>query len=184
MKNNPLLRLSLTLFLITAIVAAALAGVNAITKDRIAANQAEKVRLAISEVLPGADAPAPLDLPAGSDPAVAAVFTDSALPGACCIEVHPLGFGGPLVLMVGVDEAGAVTGISVVSHSETPNLGAVAAAPTSRGQAFRQQFTGADAPLAVTKDGGTVEAISSATITSRGVVEGVNIALNWVKTFG
>ena len=184
MKNNPLLRLSLTLFLITAIVAAALAGVNAITKDRIAANQAEKVRLAISEVLPGAKAPASMSLPEQSDPAVAAVFTDSALPGAYCIEVHPMGFGGPLVLMVGVDSSGCVSGISLVSHSETPNLGAVAAAATSRGQAFRQQFVGSSGTLAVTKDGGSVEAISSATITSRGVVEGVNIALDWVKAFG
>lgn len=184
MKNKSLLRLSLTLFVITAVVAAALAGVNAITADRIAANQDEKIRLAISKVLPDAGDPVSIALPEGTDPAIEAVYTDQTLPGQYCIEVHPLGFGGPLVMMVGIDETGAVTGISIVSHNETPNLGAVAAASTSRGRQFREQFAKSAQPLAVTKDGGTVEAISGATITSRGVTDGVNIALNWVKTFG
>lgn len=54
MKTGSLLvaRLALTLLIITSVTAAALAGVNEITKDRIAAIQAEKTEAAISSVLP------------------------------------------------------------------------------------------------------------------------------------
>ena len=74
-------------------------------------------------------------------------------------------------------EKGKVLGIAVVSHTETSGLGAVAAANNSAGQAFRDQFVGASGAVAVTKDGGQIDAITGATVTSRAVCEGVNAAL-------
>jgi electron transport complex protein RnfG len=53
----------------------------------------------------------------------------------------------------------------------------VAAENTSKGEAFRSQFIGMSGVLAVDKDGGEVDSISSATITSRAITNGVNAAL-------
>ena len=89
----------------------------------------------------------------------------------------PSGFDNTITMMVGVDFEGKVLGISVVSHSETAGLGAVSAADTAAGRAFRGQFVGAGGSLAVSKDGGAIEAITGATITSRAVCAGVNAAL-------
>lgn len=75
-------------------------------------------------------------------------------------------------MMVGVDNDGKVTGISIISHTETAGLGATAAADTDAGRAFRDQFIGMSGTVSVTKDGGEVDALTGATITSRAVCTG------------
>ena len=87
-------------------------------------------------------------------------------------------------MMVGVANDGTVTGISVISHTETAGLGAVAAASTSAGESFRGQFVGMGGSVSVTKDGGGVNAITGATITSRAICTGVNAALDCVAGLG
>ena len=170
-----ILRLSLTLLLITAFVAAALAGVNALTKDKIAAAQREKADKAMKEVLPGYEG------------FTACGFTGSAsiqnvyLPqggdgSAYVVEVAPAGFGGQILMMVGI-ENGKVTGVAVVSQTETAGLGAVIADKTEKGNSFRSQFVGAEGTVQVDKDGGQIQAITGATITSRAVAQGVTDAL-------
>ena len=80
------------------------------------------------------------------------------------VTVNAKGFGGTVVLTVGVSD-GAVTGVRVTGHSETPGLGAKAAE-----DAFISQFTGKSGKLLVNKTGATNEqeitAITAATITS------------------
>ncbi len=162
------LRLTLTLLIICAVVAGLLAGVNAITKDRIAAAKAQKTLDAIDQVLPD------------STDARQVAFTDETglvtavyeAPGAYAVKVAPNGFGGTIEMMVGISADGQVLGISIISHSETPSLGAVAAADSAAGQAFRDQFVGYD---------GSLDAISGATITSKAVASGVEAALKCVK---
>ena len=100
------------------------------------------------------------------------------------LEVLPSGFDNTITMMVGVDNEGKVLGISVVSHTETAGLGAVAAAGTPAGENFRGQFVGASGSVSVTKDGGTMDAITGATITSRAVCAGVNAALECVAQMG
>ena len=175
-----ILRLAGTLLIITALVAAALAGVNAITEERIAAITAEKMKTAIAEVL------------GGEAELTETEFTDEtgivtkvyASERGYAVEVKPGGFGGTITMMVGVDADGKVLGISIVTHTETASLGEVAASKSAKGQQFRGQYAGQTGPLAVKKDGGTIDAISSATITSRAVTNGVNTALEFVKTMG
>jgi len=178
-ENNVLyiLRLTVTLLLVTGLVAAALAGVNAITKDRIAAIQAEKIQKAMEEVLPGATGMTPVSFTdtTGTVKTVYQAAADSPVQG-CVVEVTPSGFGGAMTLMVGIAD-GKVTGISVVSHGETAGLGSVAAEDNAKGEAFRSQFAGMSGVLAVDKDGGSIDSITSATITSRAVTAGVNAAL-------
>ena len=100
------------------------------------------------------------------------------------LEVLPGGFDNTITMMVGVDFEGKVLGISVVSHTETAGLGAVAAAKTSAGESFRGQFEGTSGSVAVTKDGGELDAITGATITSRAICAGVNAALDCVAGLG
>ena len=170
------LRLTLTLFLIAGVVAAALAGVNAITKDAIAANQEEKTLQALQNVLPGVADLEKIPL-TGDAGIVSEVYASGS---SYAVIVTPGGFGGELTMMVGIVD-GTVSGISVISHSETPGLGAVAAASSAKGEAFRGQFVGQSGELVI---GDQVDAMSGATITSTAVVTGVNAALRYVENLG
>ena len=172
------LRLALTLLIITAVVAAALAGVNSITAPAIAELTAQKTQEAIEAVLPG-----------GGEivddfPAVNLVSKVYASETGYAVEVTPGGFDNTITMMVGVDKAGSVLGISIISHTETAGLGAVAAAGTPAGEAFRGQFVGTSGSVSVTKDGGAMDAITGATITSRAICVGVNAALDCVAQMG
>ena len=173
---NKIFRLVITLFLITAAVAAALAGVNAITKDAIAANQEKKTQDALAVVLPAAGALQKLEL-SGDTGIVSEVYSDGE---SYAVKVLPGGFDGEITMMVGISQ-GKVTGISVISHTETPGLGAVAAAQNAKGEAFRGQFVGQEGTLVI---GEHVDAMSGATITSTAVVNGVNAALSYVANMG
>ena len=171
------LRLALTLLIIAGVMAAALAGVNSVTAPIIENITYEKTQAAVSAVLPG-----------GGDtvefPAMDLVSKVYKGENGYAVEVTPSGFDNTITMMVGVDNAGAVTGISIIDHSETAGLGAVAAASTAAGEAFRAQFQGMTGSVSVSKDGGQVDAITSATITSRAVCSGVNAALAVVAAMG
>mgnify|MGYP002734868221 CR=1 FL=1 len=171
------LRLAATLLIITAVVAVALAGVNMITAPAIEALNAKKTQEAIELVLPGGGQET--DFPETA--LVSKVYAGDA---GYAVEVTPGGFDNTITMMVGVDKGGNVLGISIISHTETAGLGAVAAAGTPAGEAFRGQFVGASGSVAVTKDGGTMDAITGATITSRAICVGVNAALECVAAMG
>ena len=170
------LRLTVTLLAITGLVAAALAGVNAITKDAIAANQEKKTQDALALVLPDAGNLQKQELTADAG-IVSEVYTDGQ---SDAVKVLPSGFDGTITMMVGIAD-GKVTGISVISHTETPGLGAVAAAQNAKGEAFRSQFVGQEGTLSI---GNQIAAMSGATITSTAVVTGVNAALSYVANMG
>ena len=174
------LRLAVTLFLIAAVVAGVLAGVNAVTKPIIDQLNAEKTQKAIEAVLPGGFDEMLTDFD-NQGGLVSKVYKGS---NGYALEVLPSGFDNTITMMVGVDFDGNVLGISVVSHTETAGLGAVAAATTSAGEAFRGQFVGKSGSVAVSKDGGELDAITGATITSRAICAGVNAALDCVAGLG
>ena len=171
------LRLALTLLAITAVVAAALAGVNSITAPAIAELNAQKTQEAIQLVLPGGGEE--IDFPAAD--LVAKVYKGE---NGYAVQTTPGGFDNTITMMVGVDNQGKVLGISIIKHTETAGLGAVAAAGTPAGENFRGQFVGASGSVSVTKDGGTMDAITGATITSRAICVGVNAALDCVANMG
>ena len=168
------LRITLTLLLIAAVVAAALALVNDVTAPIIAKVNAQKTQQAIELVLPG-----------GYDQKVDAYTDETGLVSSVykgangyAVEVTPIGFDNTITMMVGVDPDGKILGISIISHSESAGLGAVAAASNSAGQAFRDQFVGLSGSVSV---GDNIDAITNATITSRAVCDGVNAALACVR---
>ena len=185
MKTNEnivlyVLRLAGTLLAITAIVAACLAGVNSITAPIIQQLNEQKTQEAIAKVLPGGY-DSIIDTYTDETGLVSKVYKGE---NGYALEVLPVGFDNVITMMVGVDNEGKVLGISVVKHTETAGLGAVAAAATPKGVEFRDQFVGTSGSVAVTKDGGDLAAITGATITSRAVCAGVNAALACVAGLG
>lgn len=169
-------RLALTLLLITSVVAIALAGVNQVTAPKIAAMNQQKTQQAIEAVLPGGGEQVSFTDSTGL---VKAVYQGE---NGYAVQVAPTGFNGEVSMMVGVDNAGSVLGISIIKQTETAGLGAVCAAFTSAGEEFRSQFAGTGGTVAVSKDGGSIDAITGATITSRAVCTGVNAALACVAS--
>ena len=171
MKNAKyILRLTLTLLLITAVVAGLLGLVNYLTEDKIAALQNEKAESAMREVLE-AESYEPLETDAEG---VTALYRAGDKGYVVRLSVN--GFGGAIDMMVGIDPSCTVTGVSIISHSETASLGA-----NCTREDFRAQLVGATGDLAVTKDGGTIDALTGATVSSRAVAKGVNLALACVK---
>ena len=170
MKNfGYILRLTLVLLAITAVVAGLLGYVNYLTEDQIAENTAAKAQEAMQQVLP-ADPYEPLDV-TGTDVSEAYKCENGYV-----VRVSANGFGGAIDMMVGIDNNGTVTGISIVSHSETASLGA----NCTRAD-WQAQFVGAQEAQSVSKDGGQIDALTGATVTSRAVIEGVNTALAYVR---
>ena len=99
-----------------------------------------------------------------------------------CMTVETKSYGGPLQFIAGITKEGTVKAINILSHSDTPGLGARSTEPE-----FYGQFTDRSAlPLKVVKNGASnpdeIAAISGATITSTAVTDGVNAAVNyWSK---
>ena len=173
-----ILRLALTLLLITAAVAAALAGINSITAPKIQANKEAKIQEAVQMVLPGGGEEIAFTDTTGM---VTAVWASDA---GYAVQVAPVGFGGAITMMVGISPEGEILGVSVVSQTETAGLGAVVGADTTAGQEFRDQYIGLSGHLAVDKDGGQIDSVTGATITSRAVTKGINAALECIANMG
>lgn len=171
-----ILRLGLTLLAITGIVALALAGVNAVTAPVIAQLNEQKTQQAIEAVLPGGGE----KLQDFSDDTglVAEVYASEI---GYAVKVMPQGFGGTIQMMVGIDKEGKVLGIDIISQTETAGLGAIIAAKTQKGVDFRGQYAGLSGTLEVGSD---IQAITSATISSKAVTTGVNAALACVEKLG
>ncbi len=169
------LKLTLTLLLISAVVSGLLGLTNYITEDRIAEITAEKTAASMREVLP-ADTYTALAY-TGQEANVAAVY--QAEDKGYVVEVTPSGFGGTIDMVVGISPEGIVTGVSIIDMSETSGLGANASK-----ESFRSQYAGKGGELAVNKDGGEIDALTGATITSRAVTDGVNTALRVAAEMG
>ncbi|MCD7947175.1 MAG: RnfABCDGE type electron transport complex subunit G [Oscillospiraceae bacterium] len=170
-KEPGMARLVIVLFLVAAIVAALLGVVNLFTAPVIALNQQRTKEEAMEAVLP-ADSYEQVDY-TGADTTVMELYR--AGDAGWVVQVAPTGFSGAITMMVGVNSDETISGVSITEHAETSGLGANATKP-----AFRDQFVGKSGTQAVTKDGGEIQALTGATITSRAVASGVNSALGAV----
>ena len=149
-----ILKVAGTLTVISLITAFLLGLVNGVTKDKIAAIEAEKTRVAMSAVVPeGSEFTDALEIPqAAIDAAKAQGGTVSELYGVTnggaeagyVAKVAASGSQGTITMMVGIDANGAITGISVVSHSETSGIGTkvVENKPNAAGTPVLDQFIG------------------------------------------
>ncbi len=166
------------LLLICAIVAGIVSFVYALTEKPYEENVTEQKRQTISRIF-ASDAvsytEAELSAEAEGIKAIYLVSENGALRGYC-VEVLSTGFGGEMELMVGFDAAQNIIGVSTISHSETPGLGA----PVMAGGDYLSQYTGKMGPLSAED----IDLVSGATISSRGVLAGVNRAAEAIKQLG
>ena len=183
-KKEPYAAMIIVLALICLVVAAILGAVNNVTAPAIAANTEATVQESLTTVLP-ADEYTDVEFPDGrvtlsNGTTVTVVGVYQAGDQGYVVEVlAPGGYGGNIDMMTGIDTSGAVTGISIISHSETSGLGSKATEPD-----WQAQFQGTTEDVSVTKDGGTINAITGSTITSRCVCVGVNAARAVVEALG
>ncbi len=177
-QKNEFVQLGGVLCAITLVVALCLGAVNAITVGPIAEQNQLKTENALAQVMDAESEQIEVaegtSVTTDSGTAVEIIsaykMTKDGADAGYCVEVGPTGFGGAVDTMVGIDTEGNVTGISVISaSSETPGLGANSTTPE-----FQDQFAGqVGTETAVEKDGGSIVALTGATITSRAVSEGV-----------
>ena len=180
-----ILKLTFILFLICAITAGILGGINELTKDRIAEQNRLKTVKAYSAVLPADDYEeiALTDAQKAAYPTVDKVSRASDGSGYV-VESTFSGAQGMITLAVGVNNSNKCTGISVISHSETSGLGANAASSSETGVNWRAQFLGVDQNVALKKAGGSIDALAGATITSRTVTEATALSIRLVSELG
>ncbi|HHT49185.1 MAG TPA: RnfABCDGE type electron transport complex subunit G [Firmicutes bacterium] len=173
------LRLVLVLTVICVVSAAVLGLVNALTAPAIKAQNEMAQQKALQEALPAASQfRAETSFQAEESTGVVGVYRGyqgSQLEGLVFI-VEQRGYADVIRLAVGVTKDGNLAGLTVISQAETPGLGAKITGEKFRAQKAFRDATNQD-QLAVTKDKGQVEAITSATVSSRAVVRGVNAAL-------
>lgn len=91
------------------------------------------------------------------------------------------GFGGKIEMMVGLFIDGSITGYKIIDHKETPGLGTKVSEPK-----FKEQLNGFNPKknkLKVRQDGGDVDAVTAATISSRAVLDGISRAVDAYNNF-
>lgn len=178
-----IIKLGLILFLISAVAAAALGFVNAITKEPIAEASMLADTASRQQLLPAASSFEKLDINAPeSYPLITEVYEGMAGSDPCgyTFKTVPKGYGGEIEVLVGVDTKGAITGVNIGNQNETPGLGTKA-----KDDKFKGQYEGKTSELTVIKSGtpkdDEISAISGATISSRAVTSGVNEALKYYQ---
>ena len=168
---------------------AALAFVNITTISRITKNKSDTENAARAEVLP--------DMAGGYE--LKGKDTDfpywigyrdekKTEPGGYIFIARGCGYSSTIATMVGVDSNGAVTGVKILFQQETPGLGAKVE-EISHGENepwFTRQFKGktVEDDIKVTKDGGSIDAITGATISSRAVANSIYEGLVKLKKTG
>lgn len=181
------------LFLICAIITGTLAVVNGITKPVIEEREKTELQESLSSVLPGTDE---FGAAVNRDELVSAGYK----PGerirnlykginrgdlvGYVVEVASRGYGGDISMLVGIDNDLTVVGVKILSHSETPGLGSKA-----DNDEYLKQYLG-EIPEALyhvvkkapAKDG-DIEAITSATVTSRAIANGISEAASLVRDY-
>lgn len=178
-KKDTLFNMFVALFVICVVAGGVLGLVYNATKDPIATAETAKRTEAIKNVLPEFNELKETKVKSAMEdidiPFYLAYDADSTFIGAAVETFTNKGFSGNVSLMVGILADGTINNISVLQHAETPGLGSKMTEPT-----FKDQFNNKNAAsfnFKVKKDGGDVDAITAATISSRAFCDAVNRAL-------
>lgn len=183
-RESNFINMFVTLFAVSIIASISLAAVYNVTKEPIAKSKALKKEKAIANVLPEFDKIETFKVmpPNGKD----SVEFNLALKGSdtvgVAIETYTdNAFGGRIKAIVGIKNDGSIHDVVHLEHTETPGLGDKIDKSKST---WSDQFKGKNAdafPLVVKKDGGQVDAITAATITSRAYCDAINRAYESYK---
>lgn len=151
--------------------------VNTLTANTIARHAEEKQQAALASVMPGANVFSEMYSEDPTVDRISGAYAGTTFLGYC-VEVTSNGFGGTVHLMVGVDPNGSVTGVSILDHSETTNMGAKAADSD-----FLGQYIGKSGSITVNAGRNAIQGITGATTTSKAVTQAVNTALTSVLNY-
>jgi electron transport complex protein RnfG len=168
-----------TLFLVAAVAALALGAVYTVTKEPIALAKKKKLEEAIRNVLPAFDnvkAVSVADADGNDSLQFYFATQEGEASGVAVKSYTNKGFSGLIEIMVGFNEDGTISNTAVLTTKETPGLGDKLDKKKSD---FPLQFIGKNPKtfkLKVTKDGGDVDAITAATISSRAFCDAVQRA--------
>ena len=184
--GSQILKLALVLLAVAAVIAFVLGAVNEITKGPIEQYLNGKRDAAYAMVMPG-DGKTYEEIDAGTyanDPSnsITKLCTAKDASGndiGYVAETTFSGAQGMITMVIGLDQDLTCTGIGITEHSETSGLGAKAADPTDP---FPQSMVGLTDGAKLSKDGGSVSAISGATLTSRAVVTEIQTVIDAVKS--
>ena len=180
--KSTLLNMTAVLFGITLVASAGVGFVNMITVEPIAAAKEAATLAALNEVLPAFDVTTTEELTIDDMPIT--VYTATAggsVSGYAVQSMTKQGFGGVVRLMVGFTPDGEVINVNVLKQAETPGLGTKMADADNvllrsvKGQKLEEKKL-VNGKLAVAKDGGDVDALTAATISSRAYVDAINRA--------
>lgn len=170
------------LFGITLVASAGVGVVNMITVEPIAQSKQAATTAALTEVLPPFDETTSEELSIDEMPITVYTATKGGVVAGYAVQsMSKLGFGGAVRMMVGFDPDGRVVNINVLEQTETPGLGTKMCDEGNpllgsvKGQRLEDKQL-VDGKLAVRKDGGDVDALTAATISSRAYVDAVNRA--------
>ena len=164
-----IIKLGVTLGVFCVISAGMLAYVFMMTGPRIEANAKTSFESSLREVLPGAESFKSVALPGAKSEIYEGYAGGKAV--GLAVKIAPRGYSGEIVMLVGVDPELRVKGMKILSQRETPGLGNNVEKPK-----FQRQFIGKGVKDTIEpkKD---IDAITGATISSRGVCEGVKTVL-------
>lgn len=191
MDPKYIIKLTVTLFLTCVVVAGLLGLVNKITEPNITAANKAKTEAAMQQVVADPEGSTFSDaleitaeMTAAADAAGAKVteayeVQSGGAPAGYALKIVASGSQGSIEMMVGVDAEGVVTGVSVVKNAETAGIGSkvMSNEPTAAGVGVLSQFEGKSAADGTLTVGSNVDAISGATVSTKGVTTGVNAAL-------
>lgn len=173
--GNEIVTLSFRLMIIIATVVLMLSVVNALTKDQIAANEKKANDEARSALFPEATSfkPVASDISEELAKYVSDIYEASNGTGKLgyCVNVSNNGFGGKINMIVGISSEGLITGVKVISHSETAGVGERI---ISNGSILSQFVNISSNSLS------SVSAITGASVTSKAIIEGVKKAMDAV----
>jgi electron transport complex protein RnfG len=165
----------LSLLMVCTVAATLLGFMNELTKGPIAESKLRAKLAAIQQVVPEFNNnPSDEMYTVQTDLGELECFParkDSVLVGTAISSKTNMGFSGTFTVMVGLDPDGALINTSVLEHKETPGLGTKMLEPK-----FKDQFPGknpATDNIKITKDGGSIDAITAATISSRAFCDAV-----------
>ncbi|MBC8342667.1 MAG: RnfABCDGE type electron transport complex subunit G [Bacteroidetes bacterium] len=197
-KESTFLTMTMTLFIVTVVAAFSLGSIYNLTKDKIKEAKERKVTDAIRKVLPEFDRLEKSTFveegelvqsiykrdPVADTIILYKAFNEEEFIGTAVKSYTNMGYSGKFWIMLGIDATGKIYNTAVVEHFETPGLGDKMDESKSK---FPLQFKGKDPRdfiIRVEKDGGDVDAITAATISSRAFCDAVNRAFEALSIEG
>ena len=181
--KSTFINMFLSLSIICLTVAFSLAQVNKMTLKPIAEAKALKLQTAIGEVVPEFDndpvAESYLIASEGGDSLLVYPATKDGEVVGFAISSSSSGFSGEIQIMIGFDMDDKIVNYEILQHAETPGLGSKMGEWFKDMESNSKSIIGRDmslGTLAVTNDGGSVDAITASTITSRAFLNAVNKA--------